>query len=114
MRRALIVAIVALAVVPQALGGIAEVRDAQGRLIANGGEGSFGSLNDAGWTLRYDSASSSTGGGLVRGVSLGGGLVYADRVFVPAHGLRGARVSGLLVNGHAVRATPNTLVPLGP
>jgi cell wall-associated NlpC family hydrolase len=114
MRRVLVAAVVALAVVPQAFGGIAEVRDAHGRLIANGGAGAFGSLNDAGWTLRYDSASSSPGGVLLRGVSLVGGLVYADRVFVPADGLRGARVSGLVVNGHAVRAAPNTLVPLGP
>jgi cell wall-associated NlpC family hydrolase len=114
MRRALIVAIVALTLVPQASGGIAEVRDAHGRLIANGGEGAFGSLSDAGWTLRYDSASSSPRGVLLRGVSLVGGLVYADRIFVPAHGLRGARVSGLMVNGHSVRATPNALVPLGP
>jgi len=117
MRRALIAAVVlagVLAVVPQALGGIAEVRDAHGHLIANGGQGAFGSLNDAGWTLRYDFASSSTRGVLLRGVSLVGGLVYVDRIFVPAHGLRGARVSGLVVNGHAVRATPNTLVPLGP
>ena len=106
--------LVALGLVPQALGGIAEVRDAHGHLIANGGAGAFGSLNDAGWTLRYDYASSSTGGVLLRGVSLVGGLVYADRIFVPAHGLRGARISGLMVNGHAVSARPNTLVPLGP
>jgi cell wall-associated NlpC family hydrolase len=117
MRRALIAAVVlagVLTVVPQALGGIAEVRDAHERLIANGGAGAFGSVNDAGWTLRYDSASSSTGGVLLRGVSLVGGLVYADKIFVPAHGLRGARVSGLVVNGHAVSAHANTLVPLGP
>jgi cell wall-associated NlpC family hydrolase len=117
MGRALVAAIglvVVLALVPQALGGIAEVRDAHGHLIANGGAGAFGSLNDAGWTLRYDYASSSTRGVLLRRVSLVGGLVYADRIFVPTHGLRGARVSGLMVNGHAVSARPNTLVPLGP
>ena len=48
------------------------------------------------------------------GVSLAGGLVYAERVYVPAHGLRGARVVGLTVNGKPVAATPNSLVPLGP
>ena len=114
MRRALVAVTLALAVVPSALGGIAEVRDAHGHLVANGGTGSFGSVNDAGWTLRYDYASTSAGGVLLRGVSLAGGLVYADRVFVPAHGLRGARVSGLMVNGHPISARPNTLVPLGP
>src|SRR5919201_4212688 len=114
MRRVLLAIVVALAVAPPAFGGIAEVRDAHGHLIANGGQGAFGSLNDAGWTLRYDYASSTTRGVLLRGISLVGGLVYVDRIFVPAHGLRGARVSGLVVNGHAVRAGPNTLVPLGP
>jgi cell wall-associated NlpC family hydrolase len=114
MRRLFVAVVLALAFVPQAWAGIAEVRDAHGHLVANGGQGSFGSLDDAGWTLRYDAASSSTGGVLLRGVSLVGGLVYADRIFVPAHGLRGARVTGLTVNGHAIRATPNTLVPLGP
>ena len=114
MRRVLLAVVLALALTPQALGGIAEVRDARGHLVANGGEGAFGSLNDAGWTLRYDAASSSPGGVLLRGVSLVGGLVYADRIFVPAHGLRGARVTGLMVNGRAVSAAPNTLVPLGP
>jgi cell wall-associated NlpC family hydrolase len=116
MRRPALLAVAvvfALTVVPQGFGGIAEVRDAHGHLVANGGQGAFGSLNDAGWTLRYDYASSSARGVLLRGVSLVGGLVYADRVFVPAHGLRGARVSGLVVNGHTVRAGPNTLVPLG-
>jgi len=112
MRRVLVAAVIALAVVPQALGGIAEVRDAHGHLVSSGGQGAFGSLNDAGWTLRYDYASSSARGVLLRGVSLVGGLVYVDRIFVPVHGLRGARVNGLVVNGHTVRAGPNTLVPL--
>jgi len=110
---ALAVLVGAVALVPHALAGIAEIRDAHGHLVANGGTGSFGSLNDAGWTMRYDSASSSTRGVSLRGVSLVGGLVYADRVFVPAHGLRGARVTGLVVGGHRVRPQANTLVPLG-
>ena len=117
MRRyALLAAMVlgALGAVPHALGGIVEVRDAHGHLIAHGGQGAFGSLNDAGWTLRYDFASSSARGVTLRGISLVGGLVYADTIFVPAHGLRGARVRGLVVNGQAVSAKANALVPLGP
>jgi cell wall-associated NlpC family hydrolase len=116
MRRVLLaalVSVVALALVPQALGGIAEIRDARGHLVASGGTGSFGSLSDAGWTMRYDSASRSVRGVALQGVSLAGGLVYAERVFVPAHGLWGARVSGLVVGGHRVAGRPNTLVPLG-
>ncbi len=99
--------------VPQAFGGIAEVRDSHGHLLANGGAGSFASVSDAGWTLRYDSASSSVRGVSLRGVSIAGGLVYAERIFVPAHGLHGARVRGLVVAGKRVSTFPNTLVPLG-
>jgi len=115
-RRVLLAATVlsALGVVSPALGGIAEIRDAHGRLVASAGAGQFASLNDSGWTLRIDSASRSTRGVSLRSVSLAGGAVYAERVFVPAHGLRGARIAGLTVNGHAVAARANTLVPLGP
>jgi cell wall-associated NlpC family hydrolase len=104
-----------LALAPQAFGGIAEVRDAHGHLVANAGPGgSFASLWDGGWALRFDSASRSSRGVGLTGVSLAGGLVYAERIVVPAHGLKGARVEGLTVNGRAVAARPNTLVPLGP
>ena len=116
MRRVLVAAVVltaAAGVVPYAHAGIAEVRDARGHLVANGGAGSFASVSDAGWTLRYDSASSTVRGVSLRGVSIAGGLVYAERIFVPAHGLHGARVRGLVVAGKRVSTFPNTLVPLG-
>jgi hypothetical protein len=117
-RRAPIAAVVLagmLALAPQALGGIAEVRDGHGHLVANAGAGdAFASIQDGGWALRFESASRSARGVSLTGVSLAGGLVYADRIVVPAHGLRGARVEGLTVNGRAVAAQPNTLVPLGP
>ena len=107
-------ALAALALAPTALGGIAEVRDGQGNLVASAGTGAYASSVDGGWSLRYDSASRSSRGVSLSGVSLAGGAVYADRVYVPAHGLAGARVVGLTVNGKPVAATPNTLVPLGP
>ncbi len=97
-----------------AAAGIAEVRDSAGHLLATAGPGSFASTYDAGWTLRVDSASRSTRGVELRGISVAGGEVYAERVFVPAHGLRGAAVQGLSVRGRKVDARPNTLVPLGP
>jgi len=103
-----------LGIAPAAHAGIAEVRDGHGNLVGNGGAGTYGSAYDAGWTLRYDYATRSTRGVSLRGVSLAGGAVYAERVLVPAHGLRGARVQGLQVNGRFVAARPNTLVPLGP
>jgi NlpC/P60 family protein len=118
-RRALIAALAAasaLAVAPSAFaGGLAELRDAHGRLAASAGAGeAFATLQDGGWALRFDSATRSARGVSLTGVSLAGGLVYAERISVPAHGLRGARVEGLTVNGKAVGASPNTLVPLGP
>jgi cell wall-associated NlpC family hydrolase len=118
MRRRLFVAVsiaVGLAFPHAALaGGIAEVRDGSGHLLASADGGTFATAYDAGWTLRFDSASRSASGVELRGISVAGGKVYAERVFVPAHGLRGARVQGLEVNGRLVRARPNTLVPLGP
>ena len=117
MRRALTAVLVtagAFACGSPGSAGIAEVRDAAGHLVANAGRGMYASVQDSGWTLRYDSASRSVRGVSLEGVSMAGGLVYADRVFVPAHGLRGARIQGLTVNGRRVAARPNTLVPLGP
>jgi hypothetical protein len=110
----LLAATCCLGLSPNALGAIAEIRDGQGHLVAAAGRGSFASLQDGGWALRFDAASSSARGVSLSGVSLAGGTVYAERVFVPAHGLRGARVVGLTVDGKAVAARPNTLVPLGP
>jgi NlpC/P60 family len=104
----------ALVSAPAALGGIAEVRDGQGHLVSAAGAGTYASVQDGGWSLRFDSATRTSRGVSVNGVSIAGGLVYAAHVYVPAHGLRGARVIGLTVNGRAVAARPNTLVPLGP
>ena len=118
MKRALLLVLLvttsSLALAPPALGGIAEIRDAQGHLVAAAGEGAYASSYDGGWALRFDSASRSARGVSLAGVTLAGGVVYAERVYVPAHGLGGARVEGLTVNGRAVASRPNTLVPLGP
>jgi hypothetical protein len=109
-------AMLALIAAPTAVaGGLAEVRDAHGRLAASAGAGgSYATMQDGGWALRFDTATRSRRGVSLTGVSLAGGLVYAERIYVPARGLRGARVDGLTVNGKAVAAKPNTLVPLGP
>jgi NlpC/P60 family len=110
-----LLALAALAFAPAALGGVAEIRDAQGQLTADAGAvRTYASAQDGGWALRFDSATRTARGVSLTGVSLAGGLVYADRVYVPAHGLRGARVVGLTVNGKPVAATANSLVPLGP
>ena len=110
----MLAALAAAALAPTAFGGVAEIRDAQGHLTADAGAvGTYASAQDGGWTLRFNSATRSARGVTLTGVSLAGGPIYAERVYVPAHGLRGARVVGLTVNGKPVAATPNSLVPLG-
>jgi NlpC/P60 family len=104
----------ALSFASHASAGIAEIRDGSGHLVASAGPGSFASVRDAGWTLRVASVTRSARGVELRGVSIAGGLIYAERIVVPAHGLRGARIDGLSVRGKAVPAHPNALVPLGP
>ncbi len=117
-RRLLLASTAALAatvLAPAAFGGVAEIRDAQGHLTSDAGAvGTYASAQDGGWTLRFDSAKRTSSGVSLTGVSLAGGLVYAEHVYVPAYGLRGARVVGLTVDGKPVPATPNSLVPLGP
>jgi cell wall-associated NlpC family hydrolase len=112
---ATIFALALVAFAPPALGGVAEIRDAHGRLTADAeAVGTYASAQDGGWALRFDSATRTRRGVSLTGVSLAGGLVYAAHVYVPARGLRGARVVGLTVNGKPVPANANSLVPLGP
>ena len=115
-RIAALVALAALAFAPAAFaGGIAELRDGHGHLASAAGPGgAYATVQDGGWSLRFDSATRSSRGVSLTGVSLAGGVVYAERVYVPAHGLHGAQVQGLTVNGKPVAAKPNSLVPLGP
>ena len=91
---------------------LVEVLDGQGRIAAQGASGRFaypanGSAVDVG------SASAGAVGTELANVSLLGSRVQATRVVVPRHGLRGAAVEGLVVDGRLVAARPNTLVALG-
>jgi cell wall-associated NlpC family hydrolase len=64
--------------------------------------------------VRVQAAATSTRGVTLRNVTLLGGRVHADEVFVPAHGATGAHVDGLIVDGLAVPAgAANDLIPLG-
>jgi cell wall-associated NlpC family hydrolase len=49
----------------------------------------------------------------LRRVRLLGGQIRVARLVVPRSGVAGAVMQGLRVGGHAVRASPNTVVPLG-
>src|SRR5207247_10035589 len=91
---------------------LVEVLDASGRISAQGGAGSFaypanGAVADIG------SARATATGVELDDVSLLGSRVQATRVVVPRHGLAGASVEGLVVDGRIVSGRPNTLVPLG-
>ena len=93
--------------------GLAEVRGAEGQLLARADTGSFVDRSDGGWSLRIGSASVRPGSVDLRDVTMLGGRVWAARVVVPAHGLAGARVEHLVVDGKPRAAKPNTLIPLG-
>jgi cell wall-associated NlpC family hydrolase len=90
---------------------LVEVLDPHGRVSAEGGSGRFaypanGSAVDVG------SARATATGAELADVSLLGGRVQVSRVVVPRHGLRGASVEGLVVDGRLVSGRPNALVPL--
>ena len=74
IRRATLAALCALAALglaPTALGGVAEIRDAQGQLTADAGAvGTYASASDGGWALRFDSATRTARGVSLSGVSL--------------------------------------------
>src|SRR5579864_2902824 len=92
--------------------GIAEVRGPSGALIAATSGGFFASPAD-GSVLQVDSATSNANGVHLNGVSILGGRVRAQSIVVPARGLGGARIDGLVVEGQLESAGPNTLIPLG-
>ena len=70
----MLAALAATVLAPTALGGVAEIRDAQGHLTADAGAvGTFASSQDGGWSLRFDSATRTSHGVSLTGVSLAGG-----------------------------------------
>ena len=92
--------------------GAVELRLPGGRLLA--------SLNtqsarypDSGSVLRIGSSTDKHRRIVIRDVSLLSGRIRASSVIVPAKGLKGARVTGLMIDGVPYAGRPNTLVPLG-
>jgi cell wall-associated NlpC family hydrolase len=90
---------------------LVEVLDANGRVSAQGGAGRF-AYPASGAVVDVGSARVTATAAELADVSLLGGRVQAARVVVPRHGLRGAAVEGLVVDGRIVSGRPNTLVPL--
>jgi cell wall-associated NlpC family hydrolase len=116
-RRVVAVVAVLLTVLPMgsahgaATLGLAEVRDAHGTLLAQAGTGSYAYPAD-GSILRIGSASANAARVVLKDVSMFNGRVYVSRIVVPARGLTGARVDGLVADGKAYVVGPNALIHL--
>jgi hypothetical protein len=91
--------------------GLAEVRGPDGTLLGAAGNGSFVYPAD-GSVLRIGSAHADAERVVLRHVSIFGGRVVVDRIVVPARGLAGARVDGLVADGKAYVVGPNALIRL--
>ena len=91
--------------------GLAEVRDSKGTLLAQAGNGAFAYPAD-GSVLRIGSARADAAKVILRDVSMFNGRVYVSRIVVPARGLAGASVDGLIADGKAYVVGPNALIHL--
>ena len=92
--------------------GLAEVRSPDGTLIGKAGAGTFAYPAD-GSVLRIGSARVSAARVDLRDLSMFNGRVTVRRLVVPARGLAGALVDGLVVDGTGYAVGSNALIPLG-
>jgi hypothetical protein len=91
--------------------GPAEVRSADGTLIGKAGAGAYAYPAD-GSVLRIGSSRATAARVVLRDVSMFNGRVTVRRLVVPARGLAGARVEGLVVDGTSYVVGPNAIIPL--
>ena len=92
--------------------GLAEVRSPDGTLIGRAGAGAYTYPAD-GSVLRIGSARATAARVELRNVTMFNGRVTVRRLVVPARGLAGARVDGLVVDGTGYVVGANALIPLG-
>jgi len=92
--------------------GLAEVRASDGALIGKAGEGAYAYPAD-GSVLRIGSSRATAARVELRDVSMFNGRVTVRRLVVPARGLAGAHVQGLVVDGTSYVVGPNALISLG-
>jgi hypothetical protein len=116
MLRALGVAVAVLLLllaVPAQAGtlGLAEVRSADGTLIGKAGAGSYAYPAD-GSVLRIGSSRVTAARVELRDVTMFNGRVSVQRIVVPARGLKGARLDGLVVDGTGYVVGANAIVPM--
>lgn len=91
--------------------GLAEVRSSDGTLIGKAGAGEYLYPSD-GSILRIGSARVNAARVELRNVSMFNGRVTVKRIVVPARGLIGARINGLVVDGKSYVVGPNAIIPL--
>ena len=92
--------------------GLAEVRSADGLLLGQGTDGAFAYPAD-GSVLRVGWSRATAARVELRDISMFNGRVTVKRLVVPARGLAGARVEGLVVDGTGYVVGPNALISLG-
>jgi cell wall-associated NlpC family hydrolase len=91
--------------------GLAEVRASDGTLIGKAGAGPFTYPAD-GSILRIGTSRVNARRVELRNVSMFNGRVTVKRLVVPARGLAGARIDGLVVDGKGYVVGPNAIIPL--
>jgi len=91
--------------------GLAEVRSSDGTLIGRAGAGAYSYPAD-GSILRIGSSRATAARVELRNVSMFNGRVTVRRLVVPARGLQGARIDGLVVDGTSYVVGPNAIIPL--
>jgi cell wall-associated NlpC family hydrolase len=91
--------------------GLAEVRSSDGTLIGKAGAGAYAYPAD-GSILRIGSSRASAARVELRNVSMFNGRITVSRLVVPARGLSGARIDGLVVDGKSYVVGPNAIIPL--
>jgi len=92
--------------------GLAEVRGTDGSLIGKAAGGAYAYPAD-GSVLRIGWSRATAARVELRDVSMFNGRVTVKRLVVPARGLKGARVDGLVVDGTGYVVGPNALISLG-
>jgi cell wall-associated NlpC family hydrolase len=114
LRRGLGVAAVLLVMAAPARAGtlgLAEVRSSDGTLIGKAGSGAYAFPSD-GSVLRIGSSRTTAAFVELRDVSMFNGRVTIKRLVVPARGLVGAHIDGLVVDGTSYVVGPNAIIPL--
>ncbi len=91
--------------------GLAEVRSTDGTLIGRADAGAYGYPAD-GSVLRIGSSRATAARVELRNVSMFNGRVTVRRIIVPARGLKGARLDGLVVDGTGYVVGANAIISL--